>query len=157
MRKRVIERQARPSPAEAEGWLDLERIARAELTSEDPQHPFENTLAPPGRDGWRAEVPGPQTIRLLFDEPQRIQRIHLVFEEHELNRTQEFVVRWSTSGGHTYREIVRQQYNFSPPTTEREEEELQTELNGLTALEIEIIPDIDRGDARASLKELRLA
>ncbi|WP_303902257.1 hypothetical protein [Thiohalomonas denitrificans] len=157
MRKRIIDRQARPSSTEAEGWLDLERIARAELTSEDPQYPIENALAPPGGDGWRAEAPGPQTVRLLFDEPRRVQRIRLVFEEHDIARTQEFAVRWSTSGGHTYREIIRQQYNFSPPTTEREEEELQTQLDGMTALEIEIIPDIDGGDARASLTELRLA
>ncbi len=157
MRKRIIEREARPSPVEAAGWLDLERLARAEITSEDPQHPIEDALSPPGNGGWLAETPGPQTLRLLFDQPRRVGRIRLVFEEHDTTRTQEFVLRWSTSGGHTYREIVRQQYNFSPPTTEREEEDFETALEGVTALEIVIIPDIGGGQARASLSELRLA
>ena len=38
-----------------------------------------------------------------------------VFQEDEQERTQEFVLRWSPDGGQSYREIVRQQYNFSPP------------------------------------------
>jgi hypothetical protein len=64
--------------------------------------------------------PGPQTIRLVFDKPQKLRRIWLKFEETEIKRTQEFVLRWSPDGGRSYREIVRQQWNFSPPETERE-------------------------------------
>jgi hypothetical protein len=66
-----------------------------------------------------------QTIRLIFDEPQRLTRISLVFEETETERTQEFVLRWSPDGGRSFREIVRQQWNFSPPKTIREIEEYQ--------------------------------
>ena len=107
--------------------------------------------------GWRAADSGTQTIRLIFDEPQRLTRIALVFEETETERTQEFVLRWSPDGGRSFREIVRQQWNFSPPKTIREVEECQVGLSGVTVLELVIVPDISRGAARASLKSLRLS
>jgi hypothetical protein len=40
-------------------------------------------------------VSGAQTILLIFDKPQRLTRISLVFEETETERIQEFVLRWS--------------------------------------------------------------
>jgi hypothetical protein len=92
-----------------------------------------------------------------FDEPQRLTRIALVFEETETERTQEFVLRWSGDGGRSFREVVRQQWNFSPPKTTREVEEYQVELLDVTVLELIIVPDISRGAARASLKSLRLS
>jgi hypothetical protein len=52
---------------------------------------------------------------------------------------------------------VRQQYNFSPPGTVSEAEEYCVDLDGVRALELRIIPDVSGGDARASLKQLRLA
>ena len=42
-----------------------------------------------------------------------LKRIALVFEENDTRRTQEFVLRWSADGGQSFREIVRQQWNFS--------------------------------------------
>ena len=107
--------------------------------------------------GWRAADPGSQTIRLIFDEPQELRRISLIFEENELKRTQEFVLRWSPDGGRSFREIVRQQWNFSPPDTVREVEEYQVELSDVTVLELILVPDISRGAARASLKSLRVS
>jgi hypothetical protein len=107
--------------------------------------------------GWRADSPGTQTIRLLFDQPQRLRRISIVFEETEAERTQEFVLRWSPDGGRSYQEIVRQQWNFSPPNTIREVEEYRVEISDVTVLELIIVPDISRGAARASLKSLRLS
>ena len=58
-------------------------------------------------------------MHLAFDQPQRLKRIHLEFREDELERTQQFVLRWSSNRGQSYGEIVRQQYNFSPPATTR--------------------------------------
>ena len=81
----------------------------------------------------------------------------LVFEETETERTQEFVLRWSGDGGRSFRKIVRQQWNFSPPNTIREVEEYQVEITDATVLELVIVPDISRGVARASLKSLRLS
>src|SRR5512147_1055423 len=115
MRKRVIGHGPREVSSVEPVWLDLERLAQIEITSEDVDHPIESALIPGTGLGWRAAQPGEQTIRLLFEKPLRLKRLHLVFQEDEQGRTQEFVLRWSPDGGQSYREIVRQQYNFSPP------------------------------------------
>jgi hypothetical protein len=56
-----------------------------------------------------------------------------------------------------FRDIVRQQWNFSPARSVREVEEYQVDLLGVTVLELVIVPDITGGAARASLKSLRLS
>jgi hypothetical protein len=156
MRKHLIAPIPQSAPALNEGWLDLDGAAVIEVTSEDKEHPVESALVPGEMRGWRATDSGTQTVRLIFDEPQRLARIVLVFEETETERTQEFVLRWSGDGGRSFREVVRQQWNFSPPNTSREVEEYQFDLSGVTVLELIIVPDISRGVARASLKSLRL-
>jgi len=157
MRKRPITPIPRDAPHLDEDWLDLERAAVVEVTSEDKDYPVESALVAGEARGWRAADSGTQTIRLIFDEPQRLKRITLVFEENETERTQEFVLRWSPDGGHSFRELVRQHWNFSPPNTIREVEEYQVELSDVTVLELVITPDISRRVARASLKSLRLS
>lgn len=157
MRKRLITPTSESIRTRGEGWLDLERAAVVEVTSEDKECPVESAFASEDVRGWRAAAPGSQTIRLVFDQPQRLRRISLVFEENETARTQEFVLRWSPDGGRSSKEIVRQQWNFSPPESVREVEEYQVELSGVTVFELVINPTIDGGVARASLKNLRLA
>lgn len=156
MRKRIIGREIRNvSSANREG-LNLDALAQVEVTSEDAAHPIESGLLPGAESGWRAAQPGPQTVRLVFDQPQRIERIHLEFHEEELERTQQFVLRWSSNEGRSYREIVRQQYNFSPPATTSEREDYTVDLDGVTTIELSIVPDIGGGPARASLAQWRL-
>jgi hypothetical protein len=128
-----------------------------EVTSEEKEYPVEAALVAGEMRGWRAAVSGAQSIRLIFDEPQRLARISLVFQETETERTQEFVLRWFGDGGRSFREIVRQQWNFSPPNSIRESEEYQVGLSAVTVLELVIVPDISRGLARASLKSLRVS
>src|SRR6266481_5058164 len=152
MRKRLITPISRGAPRLDEGWLDLGHAAVVEVTSEDKDYPVESALVLGETRGWRAADSDTQTIRLIFDEPQRVTRIALVFEETETERTQEFVLRWSPDGGRSFREIVRQQWNFSPPKTIREVEECQVDLSGVTVLELVIVPNISGGAARASLK-----
>ena len=155
MLKRIIgQHPSDVSPSE-QHWLDLEALAQVEVTSEDAAHPIESGLLPATSSGWRAAHPGPQTVRLVFDQPQRIKRIHLEFHEDELERTQEFVLRWSSNRGQSYGEIVRQQYNFSPPGATRECEDYPVDLDGVTTLELSIVPNISGGPARASLAQLR--
>ena len=74
--------------------------------------------------------PGEQTIRLLFVEPLRIRRIHLEFAEENQARTQEFVLCWSVADRQSPREIVRQQFSFSPPSTTDEVEDYMVDLSG---------------------------
>ena len=155
MRKRVISEGSRQAAPAEEGWLDLQTLAVVEVTSEDAAHPVESALVPGAGAGWRAAQPGGQVIRLLFDEPQSLSRVRLLFQEEEQERTQEFVLRWSPDGGRSYREVVRQQYTFSPPGTISEAEDYLVELEGVTVLELGITPHIG-GGAYASLKQLRV-
>jgi hypothetical protein len=128
-----------------------------EVSSEDKNYPIESAFVSGETQGWRAAVPGSQTIRLVFDQPQRLRRICLVFEENETDRTQEFVMRWSPNAGNCVKEIVRQPYNFSSPCSVREVEEYRVELSDVTLLELTINPDIAGRVSRASLKNFRLS
>lgn len=132
-------------------------MAEVEITSEDPAHPVEAALVPGGASGWRASGPGEQAIRLLFTPPQPVHRIWLEFVEPTVERTQEFVLRWSPDGGQTLHEIVRQQWSFSPQGSSRQAEDVRVELTGVTLLELSIVPDISAGSAHASLAQLRIA
>ena len=156
MRKRISSQPQRESPSANTSWLDLEALARVEVTSEDAAHPIESALLPVGATGWRAESPGEQTVRLLFEAPQRLRRIRLLFREEKEARTQAFVLRWSPTTESSWRDVVRQQYNFSPSGATEEIEEYQVELENVAALELTIIPNLS-GDSYASLAQLRLA
>ncbi|AHE97805.1 hypothetical protein [Thioalkalivibrio paradoxus] len=156
MRKRIVPALRDPAAAEHGDWLDLERLAEVEITSEDPGHPIENALIPGAERGWRASEPGEQVIRLLFHEPQAIRRVWLHFEEPQLERTQQFVLRWSPDGGQNLIEVLRQQWNFSPRGATAETEDIVLGVPDATLLELTIIPDISGGDARASLAQLRV-
>ena len=158
MRKRIIQHDTQATSSDDDqDWLDLEHLVQVELTSEDSEYPIDSALTMNSGPGWRAQHAGQQTIRLLFDKPQNIKRIKLVFREDERARTQEFTLHWSSDSAASRREIVRQQYNFSPSGINRECEDYAVNLDGLTLLELSIIPDISGGEARASLAQLRLA
>src|SRR6266567_5471941 len=157
MRTRLIIPTPETVSSRAERWLDVERAAVVEITSEEKGYPVESAFVSREMRGWRAAEQGPQTIRLIFDQPQKLKLISLVFEEKEIPRTQEFVLRWSADGGNSFREIVRQQWNFSPPETVRESEQYQVELSDVTVLELIIVPNMSGGTSRACLKSLRLA
>ena len=156
IRKQIINRSSKKPVSTDHAWLNLERLAQVEITSEETGHPIESALSIGGGPGWLASESGKQTIRLLFDEPQALGHIHLVFEEESRERTHEFVLRWSKDGGRSYREILRQQYTFSQPGATREVEDYTVDLNRVTALELTIVPDLSGGNARASLISLRL-
>jgi hypothetical protein len=157
MRKRQIISTPQNAATSDEDWLDVGRAASVEVTSEENGYPIESALLAEATHGWRAVDSGAQTIRLIFDEPQRLRRIWLVFEDNQGGRTQEFVLRWSPDRGRSFREIVRQQWNFSQPDAVREIEDYGVELSGVTVLELIISPDKSGSKARASLANLRLA
>jgi len=159
MRKRLIDAataQAAGSPA-ANDWLPLAERVEVEISSEDAGHPIESALVSGTGDGWRAAFAGQQTIRLLFARPQQLRRIQLRFVETAVQRTQEYLLRWSADGGQSFREIVRQQWNFSPEGSSTQSEEHRVDLAECTVLELIITPDIGNAQAVASLAELRVA
>jgi len=137
-------------------WLDVGSRCTVEVTSQENGYPIEAALQSEAGLGWRAAASGAQTIRLIFAHLQKLQRIWLMFEELENSRTQEFVLR-SRSGDGNFQEIVRQQWNFSPNGSVREIEDYAVELCDVRVLEIVIVPDKNGGEARASLRRLRLA
>jgi hypothetical protein len=132
-------------------WIDLTTLARLEITSEDPEHPIEFALNADSKF-WRAAEDGEQTIRVLFDAPQNISRISLLFEENNVSRTQQFSLSWQRTGDASV-ELVRQQFNFNPPGTTQEREEYQFSLEQASVLQLVIIPNISK-PARASLTQL---
>ncbi|WNM59419.1 hypothetical protein [Candidatus Nitrospira allomarina] len=156
MRKRVIGQVQEGSEPPGD-WLNVEELAEVEITSEDAAFPIEAALVPGGTSGWRAAGPGKQTIRLLFATPQPLQRIWLNFLETRTGRTQEYVLRWSPDGGQSFREIVRQQWNFSPDGATSQTEDHHVDLPAVNLLELSIIPDTSGGNSLASLAKLRLA
>ena len=153
MRKNIVGTVTRGAPVAEGSWMDIERHAEVDVTSEDAAHPVESAFHAGDQECWRAAEPGAQTLRLRFDNPQHLERIRLVFTEREVARTQEFVLRWSGDEGRTYRDVVRQQYTFSPPGTVREVEDYTVQLDHVTTLELHIVPDVNGGMVRASLSE----
>jgi hypothetical protein len=136
-------------------WLDLEKAATAELSSEDPQHPFERALRNETADGWKASDPGPQLIRLRFDRPQAIRRIQLQFREEEVNRSQEIAL-FATSKTFARKELVRQQWVFSQQGAPTEAEDYFFNLIDVTALELEIDPGRHDKQVFASLQSIQI-
>ena len=155
MHKRLIDED--PQLTAATDWLKLDELAEVEISSEDARHPIESALLAGAGSGWRAAVPGKQTIRLLFAQSQQLRRIRVRFVETAMQRTQEYLLRWSGDNGQSFREIVRQQWNFSPEGSVTQTEEHRVDLSGVTVLELIITPDIGNEQAVASLAELRIA
>ena len=157
MRKTIITTDKQQCLSPDQDWLDLKAIAEVEMTSEDIDHPIEAALIPGQTSGWRASEPGKQMIRLLFANPQHLKLIQLNFVETIIDRTQEYILRYSSDGGKSSHEIVRQQWNFSPEGTTTETEEHHVDIQSVSILELIIIPDISGGESKATLEKLQLA
>jgi hypothetical protein len=159
MRKSIITPTAATTAPIGAPWRDLERIARVEISSEAEDFPIEHALGKTETTGWRAAVTGPQVIRLHFDEPLAIRRIQVHFVDRVSERSQEFAL--FAGSGKEMREVVRQQWNFSPHGTTEELEDFTVDLSGVTALELRIDPDRSHdpklSQSYASLQSLKLA
>ena len=99
---------------------------------------------------------GEQQVRIIFERPSSVHRIQLRFIESERERTQEFSVRWSSADGGPTKEIVRQQWNFSPAGSTSEVEDYEVDLDGVSVLELAIKPDLT-GETPATLASWRVA
>jgi hypothetical protein len=58
MRKQTINTGSKDVSRSATVWLDLDRLAQVEITSESVEHPIESALIPDRGWGWRAAQPG---------------------------------------------------------------------------------------------------
>jgi hypothetical protein len=158
MRKRIIgSPKIGSEPAGSnKKWLDLGQIATVEVTSEDPNFPVEGAFLSDSDAGWRASEDGEQRLRIIFDEPTTLHRMQLDFIEAEVERTQEFTIRWSASAGGPTHDVVRQQWNFSPGGSTREVEHYEVNLESISVLELSIRPDLSGAKGRASLLRWRV-
>jgi hypothetical protein len=157
MRKQII----KPAPAAAStaGRLDVAAIATVLVTSELADHPVENVFdgqGGPGSSRWIAEADGEQTFILAFDAPQDIRTVELEVEETIVSRTQDLQLAVSVDGGKTYRELLRQEFNFSPESSTFEREEWAINIKGVTHLRFQIKPDKGGRPGRASISSLVL-
>ena len=161
MRKSLIDTTAPHLPPASDGaWLDLHQIASVEISSEDPAFSIDDALGSTPGTGWRAAAKGPQLIRLSFDKPIAIRRIHLHFVEPAAERSQEFAI-YARSGEGEMRQVLRQQFSFSPGGSTEEVEDYTVTLDAITLLELRIDPDRAHDPTHsqhyAALKSLRLA
>jgi hypothetical protein len=155
MRKTILGHDNQPATSSSNEWFGVEAIAEIGVTSEADDAPVENVLYPDRETGWRAGEPGPQIIQITFNGPTNIRRIQLVFRERQLARTQEFTLRYSIAGGKP-REMIRQQWTFSPQGSTEEVEDYRVTLDDVVVLELAIIPDISNSGVHASLSRLRI-
>jgi hypothetical protein len=96
-------------------------------------------------------------IRLLFSPPQKVTRIHLHFEEQSVARTQEYALLWAPERSQPCREIVRQQWNFSPSGATVEIEDHLVELPSVEVLELIIDPGSEGEAVFASMKRMKIS
>jgi F5/8 type C domain len=154
VRKHLV---SEPSAAAAQGSgeIDLARHAVLAYSSEDSDHPLEHLIdGRGGRDGtrWASARPNvTERIVLVFERPQRISR--LAYEVQE--RTQELRVEVSTDQGRTYRQVLAQDYTFSPRGATFQREDLRFDLSDITRVRLTIVPN-KGGSGTATLTSLRL-
>jgi hypothetical protein len=165
LRKQFIAPRSNPAPGVSEPGvsepetIDVAGVATVLLTSESPEHPIEHALdghGGPGGTRWVAGEPGEQTIVLAFDSPRTIREVLVEVEEPHAARTQQLQLALSDDHGQTYREILRQEYNFSPPGTTFEREQWAVSAEGVTHLRLVIQPDKGGQPSRATLTSLVL-
>jgi hypothetical protein len=158
-RKEVVPRRY-PASASRDGEISIHDVATVQVTSEELEYPIDHAFDEhrgPGASRWIASEPGEQMVLLVFDRPQTLRKIVVEIEELAVSRTQELTVSVSSDGGRTYRELVRQEFNFSPPGTSFEREVWATSETGVTHLRLDIRPDKGGRVGRATLTSLILS
>jgi len=160
MRKKIVGSGTLNTRSATTGELDLVNIATVQLTSEDLAHPIENAFnlqQGKGANYWAAAASGPQTITLVFDQPQTIRKIQLEIEEVEASRTQVLHISISYNGGQSFEKVLEQDYTFSPPGTTFQREDWTVNLEPVTHFRLNIMPDRDHQEAIAKLSSLILS
>ena len=156
MRKQILKSDPAPLPSLPDEF-NVAALATVAVTSEAADHPVENAFdnrRGPGGSRWVAETPGDQTLLLAFDAPQNLHQVSLEVEETQVSRTQELQLAVSDDGGKTYRELLRQEFNFSPSGTTFEREEWTVAAENVTHLRLRLKPDKGGRPSRASLTSL---
>jgi F5/8 type C domain-containing protein len=158
LRKRQLEADG-VTRARAADEIDIASGATIAYSSEDPAHPVEHLLdgrSGPGATRWISARPDvSEQIVVEFDQPQTISRLVYEVEEAVRERTQEVRVEVSEDGGRTYRQVLVQEYTFSPEGATYQREEQRLNLHQVSHLRLTIVPN-KNGSGTATLTSLRL-
>ena len=158
LRKRLLEAEATTS-AGTDHEINIVGCAAIAFSSESPAHPTEHLFdghSGPGATRWISARPDTvERVIVEFDEPQSISRLVYEVEETARERTQEVHVEVSENEGRTYRQILVQEYNFSPRGATYQREELCFNLLQVSRLRLTIVPN-KNGSGTATLTTLRL-
>jgi hypothetical protein len=157
IRKRLMSEET--VPPESLGEIDIASRATLAYSSEDPDHPLEHLIDRHfgrGATRWASgRQDATERIVLEFDHSQPISRLVYEVEECRRERTQEVRVEISTDQGRTYRQVLVQEYTFSPEGATFQHEELRLDLPAITHLSLTIVPN-KGGSGVATLTSLRL-
>jgi F5/8 type C domain len=158
LRKRQLEADGATS-ARAADEVDIASCATIAYSSENPAHPVEYLLdgrSGPGATRWISARPDmTEQIVVEFDQPQTISRLVYEVEEAVRERTQEVRVEVSEDAGRTYRQILVQEYTFSPEGATYQREDQRLNFRQVSHLRVTIVPN-KNGSGTATLTSLRL-
>ena len=158
VRKRLLPKEGE-NPAAFAGEIDIASHAVLAYTSDDPGHPIDNLIdGHYGRDStfWAGAKPNTmERIIVEFDHPQSVSWMVYEVEDCTCTRTQEVSVEVSLDGGRTYRQMLVQEYTFSPDGATFQREVQRLNLPPISHLRLTIVPD-KHGSGRAKLNSLRL-
>jgi hypothetical protein len=158
LRKRQLKSGGAAS-ARAEGEIDIANCATIAYSSENPAHPVEYLLDGRGGTGATRWISGrsdvAEQIVVEFDEPQTISRLVYEVEETKRERIQEVRVEVSEDEGRTYRQVLVQEYTFSPAGATYQREEQRLNFDHVSHLRLTIVPN-KSGSGTATLTSLRL-
>lgn len=157
MLRKALLKQNTPPVSRTE--ISIPDSATVLVTSEMPDHPIDyicDGRSGPGSTRWIADEEGDQTVVVSFDAARDLHKVRLEVEEPDISRTQELALAVSYDRGQTYREVLRQEYNFSPPGTTFEREEWRVPAQGVTNVWLWIRPDKGGKPCRASITSLAL-
>jgi len=158
IRKRLLE-DARLQPPNSGREVNVTAGATIGYSSEEPGHPVDSIFD--GRDGpggtfWQsARENTSETLLIEFDQPQNISRLIFEAEERQLERTQEVRLEVSCDGGSSFRQLLVQEFVFSPRGATFQREDLRVGVSGASHLRLVIVPN-KNGSGRAKLTALRL-
>jgi hypothetical protein len=158
IRKRLLDETDIHRPL-AVGEIDIAEAAVIAYSSEHPGHPIEHLIdGSSGRSATRwvsARADAIEQIVIEFGTPQSISRLIYEVQEAEQSRTQEVRLEVSTDGGQTYRQVLVQEYTFSPRGAIFQREDLRLDLKQVSHLRLIVVPN-KNGSGMATLSNLQL-
>ena len=131
-------------------WLELDAVADVTIVAGGRR-----VNRVPGV--WSADSPGEQTVEIRFHHRTPVRRLRVVSSEGNESRTQEMTIWVSLRGGEQHREVLRQQFSFSPNGATEKVDEYALHLEDVSSIQLRIVPSIDGRPAVARVSELLVA